>query len=289
MTTKLTEDLIKRIFKLTNPVLMTIKTNKNQDVVSEIVINNITIDLILSNCTDTQVLFMMLPQENFKKLLELTPEFRDYYYNLADDAFVNEFKYKKGDVQRVIENIKNDLDIDAEATNFINIYFDSTSGELVSSIFSDVCYPSNQNNPTVYFWSLFTNPKYYRKGFAESLIKLITSTNVNIIDQYQSKAVEDDDDYKSPYFTALAYVWNTPSINLFTKLGYVCTHTITPENTSENQKTLKKYKFKDVEYTEDVQLHFIYDPSRELDHTIDTIEKTNNNTDVKYDNIEKIE
>lgn len=285
MPTKLTVELTRKIFKLNDQISMTIKTNKNQEVVSEILINNIKIDLILSNCIDDMVLFLMLPQENFKKLLELASEFRDYYYDLADNAFVNEFKYKKGNIQRTIENIKKDSD--TESTNFINIYFDSTTGELVSSVFSDVYY-SPQDKPTVYFWSLFTNPEYYRKGYAESLLRLITMTNINIIDQYQCKD-NNDDDCESPYFTALAYVWNTPSINLFTKLGYVCTHTITPENTSENQNTLKKYTYKNTEYTEDVQLHFIYDPSKELDNTIENIEKYNDKNDTTFDNIEKIE
>jgi hypothetical protein len=291
MPVKFTDEIIKNIFKLTEKDTVFFNSSSNFEVVNTLTINETLIDLILSNCiADTRVFYMTLPQESFKNLLEVTPVFAEYYYNLADNAFVKEFNYKPGDLKKTIEDTNYTLvsALDTESTNFINIYFEINSGDLVTSIFSDVSYPSNHEvPPTVYYWSLFTNPTYYRKGFAESLIKLITMTNISIIEQYQTK--KNEDDCKCPLFIALSYVWNTSSINLFTKLGYICTHTITPENNSENQDTttLQKYTYKNTEYFENVQLHFVYDPAKELDEKIN---RTNNNfdSDIQYDTIEKI-
>jgi RimJ/RimL family protein N-acetyltransferase len=259
----------------------------SHEIVSNITINKTSIEIILTTSPDpnTNIFIMMLPQEHFKKILEITPKFQEYYYDLADNAFINEWDYKKGDLKKTIENTETENN--HSFTNIINIYFDSQSYDIVTCVFADThTNPTVEEKiPSVYFWSLFTNPKYYRQGFAESMIKLITMFNIRIASRVE------EEEAVTPIFTSLIYVWNTASINLFTKLGYKCFRAFsslpTTESENKDQSTLKKYIYDGVEYDEKVELAFIYNPTEKLNDKIATLQVDLEKL-TEYENIEKV-
>ena len=248
-----------------------ISYNENKTTVGLIKNSTTSIDLILTCVPDSNLLLLMLPEEEVRKLVSVSPKFDTTYYELGDNAFKDEYGYEKGNLKKFIldtasKNQENCITI-------YNIFLDRETGDIVSSVMSDRYNVKDQ--PVNYLWSLFTNPKYYRKGYAHQLITLIMNYCLGQSMQFKMPP---------PIFNAMAFIWNTASINLFKKLGFEVVKIINSENDPEKRKTLKKHTYEGNEYTEDQEMLLTFDPLKEIKEKIRNLQPSE---DQPFDEITK--
>jgi len=280
MSVLINDDVLHKVFGVSGEVSATY--DKKRSAAFEITIQNVTFDVIITSPEETvNAVLLIAPHSELVKIFEMNSKLKESFYQLADDAFKNEYCYKTGDVQKTTE--KNQK-VSPNSENFSHLLINSQTGELITSIYAEV-YNDNQK-PAVYLWCLFTNPKYYRQGYAESLLKFLIAYNLNPVMQSMGF---------SPTFMTQVYCWNTPSINLFRKkMGFKLVG-VAPsalnEDLPEGQEPVEPttYEFNGDKLFEDQELILAWNPEwtsesemRLLQKTIDEEPKEPN-----YQSIEK--
>jgi hypothetical protein len=157
-------------------------------------------------------------QQLFKNNSKLCKSFR----TITNQAFDRELPFETDSTYNRILNFKPN----ESSKDQMTMLYDVKNKEIVTCM--SHCDDNTTNDYTnCYIYAVFTNQKYYRKGYASRMIK----------DHIDNKVKEK----KSFAFISTVYVWNIPSFNMFRKLGFV---TFEIKQSEDSEKHMKRKNMK---------------------------------------------
>jgi RimJ/RimL family protein N-acetyltransferase len=153
----------------------------------------------------------------FRELFTHNPNLSESFRTITNQAFQRELPFETDSTyKRIFE-----FEPDDSSKDLMTMIYDTKNKEIVTCM-SHNDEKTNYNYINSYIYAVFTNPKYYRKGYASGMIKEHIDTKIK--------------DEKSIAFISTIYVWNIPSLNMFRKLGFIIYELKQTEDYEEHMK-----------------------------------------------------
>jgi L-amino acid N-acyltransferase YncA len=175
------------------------------------------------NKTENDIYTLISDFSGFQELFKLNPKLCESFRVITNNAFQRELPFTiDSTYKRIVEFKKDEL-----STDLMTMVYDIKNKEIVTCM-SHGDQKTNFDYTNNYIYAVFTNPKYYRKGYASQMLTKHIDNKIK--------------EEKSFVFISTIYVWNTPSFNMFQKLGFISFEVKQPEDSEEHMKR------KNIEY-----------------------------------------